>query len=151
MISSNIATVTVLADPVISVSPIASQTLCIGGSVSPLNFTFTGGPASSTPTNQWFTVAGTTYTPITTNGTAATYAPPSSIFNAAGTYNYAVSVTQNESGCASTYTSNAQITIVPDPTISSPTGSNYCQNAGNVIQLTVTGSSGISSPYTYQW
>ena len=151
LISSNIATVTVLADPVISVSPIASQTLCIGGSVSPLNFTFTGGPASSTPTNQWFTVAGTTYTPITTNGTAATYAPPSSIFNAAGTYNYAVSVTQNVSGCASTYSSNAQITIVPDPTISSPTGSNYCQNAGNVIQLTVTGSSGISSPYTYQW
>ena len=89
--------------------------------------------------------------PITTSGTSATYTPPSTIFNATGTYNYAVSVTQTVSGCASTYSSNAQIVIVGDPTISSPTGANYCQNAGNVIQLSVSGSSGITSPYTFQW
>jgi gliding motility-associated-like protein len=151
LISSNIATVTVLADPVISVSPIAAQTLCIGGSVSPLDFTFTGGPSTSTPSYQWYTVVGSTYTPITTNGTAATYAPPSTIFNAAGTYNYAVSVTQNVSGCASTYSSNAQISIVADPIISSPTGATYCQNSASVVALSTSASNGILSAYNYQW
>jgi gliding motility-associated-like protein len=116
-----------------------------------LDFTFTGGPSTSTPSYQWYSVVGSNNTPITTNGTSSTYSPPSSIYSTTGTYNYAVVVTQNVSGCTSTISSNAQITIVSDPTVTAPLSANYCQNAGNVVQLTVTGSFGISTPYTYQW
>lgn len=151
LISSAVGAINVLADPIITTQPTATQTICVGGSISPLSFAFSGGPSSSTPSYQWYSVAGANYTPITTNGTSATYAPPSSIYNSTGSFNYAVIITQNVSGCASTYSASAQLNIVADPTTTSPVGANYCQNAGNVVQLTVAGTAGITAPYTYQW
>jgi oligosaccharide reducing-end xylanase len=73
----------------------------------------------------------------TTNGTSATYTPPT--FTLAGTFNYAVLVTQSVSGCASTYSTNATVSVVLDPSVSAPTGASYCQNASASI-LTATGS-----------
>jgi hypothetical protein len=147
VITSNVATISVLADPTFSVQPIPTQTICEGGSVGALSATVTGG--SGTNSYQWYTVSGTNYTAITTNGTSATYTPPT--FTVAGTFNYAVLVTQSVSGCASTYSANATVSVVLDPSVTAPTGASYCQNASPVTPLTVTASVGNGSAYTYQW
>ena len=147
VITSNVATILVLADPTFSAQPTPSQTICEGGSVSGLTATISGG--SGTPSYQWYTVNGTTYTPITTNGTSASYTPPT--FTTAGTFNYALLVTQSVSGCASTYSANATVIVVADPTVTPPVGASYCQDASPVTPLTVTASNGNGSAYTYQW
>ena len=147
VITSNAATISVLADPIFSVQPTPSQTICEGGSVSGLTATISGG--SGTPSYQWYTVNGTTYTPITTNGTSASYTPPT--FTTVGTFNYALLVTQSVSGCASTYSANATVIVVADPTVTPPVGASYCQDASPVTPLTVTASNGNGSAYTYQW
>jgi gliding motility-associated-like protein len=151
LISSNVSVINVLADPVITAQPMANQSICVGGSISPLSFAFSGGPSPSVPSYQWYSFSGANYTPITTNGNSPTYSPPIAIYNTIGNYNYAVIVSQNVSGCASAYSTSAQLNIANDPIATSPTGANYCQNAGNVVQLSVLGSAGISTPYTYQW
>jgi hypothetical protein len=147
VITSNVASIAVLADPTFTVQPTLSQTICEGGSINALSVTISGG--SGTPSYQWYTVSGTNYTAITTNGTAATYTPP--IFSNALTFNYAVLVTQSVSGCMSTYSANATVNVVLDPNVSAPSGASYCQNTSPVAPLTVTASNGNGSAYTYQW
>ena len=130
---TNTVTITVIPDPVITTQPLASQTICIGGTVSPpLSVSFTGG--SGTVSYQWATVSSTgVYTQITSanGGTAATYSPT---LTTAGTYNYAVNITQSVSGCSTGYSQNAQVIVAPDPTvtISPSSATSYCQNSGNI-------------------
>ena len=147
VITSTAATISVLADPTFSVQPIPIQSICEGGSIAGLSVTISGG--SGTPTYQWYTVSGGTYSSITSNGTSATYTPPT--FTIAGTYNYAVLITQSVSGCASNYSSNATVSVVQDPSVSAPTGANYCQNASPITPLSVIATNGNGSGYTYQW
>ena len=146
---SNLAQVTISNGPSFTTPPLASQTICVGGTISPaLTVAISGG--SGNPLYQWYTVSGGTYTAIA-NATSISYTPP--IFNSPGSYNYAVLVNQSSGGCATGYSSNATINVVADPTLSSPgPNASYCQNAGNVIPLSVTASGGIIGvPYTYQW
>jgi gliding motility-associated-like protein len=147
LISSTVATLSVINDPTFSVQPIPTQSICEGGSIAALTTTLTGG--SGTPTYQWYTVNSGTYSAITTNGTSVTYTPPT--FTTAGTFNYALLITQSVSGCASTYSANAEVIVVGDPTVSSPIGASYCQNASPVTALSVSAANGINSNYSYQW
>ena len=147
VITSSVATISILADPTFSVQPIPTQSICQGGSISALTTTLVGG--SGTPTYQWYSVNGPTYSAITPNGTSSTYTPPT--FSTVGTYNYAVLVTQSVSGCASTYSTNAVVDVVADPTVSAPLAANYCQSASPVVPLSVTASGGINTNYSYQW
>ena len=145
---SNLATVTISNGPSITTPPLATQTICVGGTISPaLTVSISGG--SGNPLYQWYTVSGTTYLPIT-NATTASYTPP--VFNTAGNYNYAVLVNQSSGGCSTGYSSNATVVVVADPTLSAPaTPTSYCQNAGNVTALSVTASGGNNTAYSYQW
>jgi len=145
-ITSNISTIQVLQDPVITIQPTASQAICIGGDTAPLSFTFSGG--SGTPTYQWFSVSGNNYIPIS-GAINATYSPAA--FYTPGTYDFAVQVTQSTSGCQSNYSSNAQITVVGDPILTAPLNTYYCQFSSTVSPLSVTATGGINTNYLYQW
>ncbi|NDA97776.1 MAG: hypothetical protein EBY31_01015, partial [Flavobacteriia bacterium] len=134
IITSNVAAISVLVDPIFSVQPLNTQSICQGGIIAPLSFTLSGG--SGTPSYQWYTVAGGTYNLITTNSTSSTYTPP--IFNTIGTYNFAVQITQNISGCISAYSTNAQVVVVSDPIVTAPLGASYCQNSATVVPLSVS-------------
>ncbi len=147
VITSNAATISVLADPTFSVQPIQSQTICQGGSLAnPLTVVVIGGSGNST--YQWYTVNGTTYNSIA-NSNSANYNP--SIYSTVGNFTYAVSVTQTVSGCASTYSTNAEVIVAADPTVSITSGANYCQNASTITPLTVSATNGNGSAFTYQW
>lgn len=144
---SNVVMITVINDPIFTTPPLAAQTICVGGSIGALTFSFSGGTGVST--YQWYTVSGATYTQIV-NATSNSYTPP--VFNTPGNFNYAVIVNQNVSGCSSGYSPNAQVTVVPDPSVTNPSGASYCQNSATVVPLSVSASNGIAGlGYSYQW
>ncbi len=146
-IASAIATVNVNTVQSISLQPIASQTICVGGSISPaLTVNYTDG--AGTATYQWYSVVGATNTLIA-GATAASYTPP--VFATAGTFNYIVRVTLNGNGCGFVQSTNAQIIVVADPTVSAPVAATYCQNATPVTPLSVNPTGGIATAYSYQW
>ena len=78
-LTSDVATVQVVADPVITSQPVTSQILCQGATPTNLTATIDGG-IGSTATYQWFknttTNSNSGGTQITPNGTDATYTPP---------------------------------------------------------------------------
>ena len=141
------ATVNVVGLPVIVNQPIPTQTICVGGSISPaFSVTYSGG--TGTATYQWYSVVGATNTLIA-GATLATYTPPT--FTTAGTFTYIVRVTLSGSGCSFVQSQQAQVIVLADPTVSTPAGASYCQNATPVTPLSVTASGGITAAYTYQW
>ena len=137
-ITTAVATINVVASPTVTAP--TSQTICTGGSPTALTVSASGG-INSSYSYQWYNTAGSILT-----ATSASYTPPSS----AGTYYCVVSILPTSTGC-STNSTNATITIEPDPTVSAPQSANYCQNAGTVTALSVTATGGISSTYVYQW
>jgi len=137
-VSSAIAAINVVADPIVSAP--ASQSICTGGTITPISVTASGG-VSSTYNYLWYDASG----PIS-GATTASYTPPSST----GTYYCVVTNSPTTSGC-STNSANATVTVVANPTASAPLTASYCQNASTVASLSVTASGGISSSYSYQW
>ena len=145
-VNSNTANVVLINDPIFAQAPAANQSVCVGGAVGALTFTMTGG--SGTNTYQWYAVNGSTYTTIL-GANSTSYTPPT--FTLAGTYGYAVAVTQSMNGCATGYSSTANINVVADPVVSTPTGAAYCASATNASALSVVATGGINNAYTYQW
>jgi hypothetical protein len=144
--TSNVATISLINDPIFTTPPTASQSICAGGSIPALTFNSSGG--SGTASYQWYAVNGSTYTTIL-GATNPSYTPP--VFNLTGTYAYSVAITQTAAGCASGFSPLANITVVADPNVSSPSAANYCQGGAVSNPLTVTATGGINSGYTYQW
>ena len=144
--TSNLATITFINDPIFNVPPTANQSVCVGGSIPALTFVSNGG--SGTPSYQWYAVNGSTYTTIL-GATNPSYTPPT--FSITGTYAYAVAISQTTAGCASGYSPLANVTVVADPNVSSPSAANYCQGGAVSNPLSVTATGGINSGYSYQW
>ena len=143
-ITSTVATAIVVADPVISAQPIASQSICVGGTISTaLTASATGG--TGTTSYQWSNASG----PIS-GATNQTYLPPS--FATVGQYSYSVTITLSGSGCNALTTQNALIDVVADPIVSTqPISASYCQNGSPVASLTISATGGVNSNYIYQW
>ena len=147
-LSSNVAQVQVVADPVIASQPVTSQIICQNATPTNLTATISGG-IGTTATYQWFsntTDSNTGGTLITTNGTVATYTPATATV---GTTYYYVEISQSASGCKAV-SATATVQIVAPPTISTqPLNAAACQG-GTTPDLTValTGSTGTLS---YQW
>lgn len=146
-ITSSISAVTLNPDPSITTQPITSQTICVGGSITPaLTTTLTGG--SGTASYQWYTSAVAPANVIA-GATTLTYTPPT--FTTAGTYNYLLQITYGGNGCDVIVTQPATIVVVPDPVVDTqPAGASYCQGAGGITPLSVAVSGG-SGTFAYQW
>jgi hypothetical protein len=72
-VSSNVATVNIIADPIITTQPTPLQTLCVGGIPSSLTTAYSGG--TGTASYQWFsnTTNTTTGGTLIAGATTATY------------------------------------------------------------------------------
>ncbi|MEI6765836.1 MAG: T9SS type A sorting domain-containing protein [Bacteroidota bacterium] len=146
--SSNSATVTVVADPVISTQPAVSQTVCVGGSPS-LSVAATGG--TGTFGYQWYsnTLNNNTTGSSLGSGNGAqtdTYSPVTSI---TGTKYYYCMITQTGSGCAVT-SNTGSVTVVADPSISTHPVSPADICTGGTAGMSVTAANGVA-PLSYQW
>jgi hypothetical protein len=142
-ITSSVASITVNPDPTITVQPLPSQLICVGGTISPaLGVTYSGGVG--TASYQW-QAGGVNIS----GATSSTFTPTN--FTSTGTNTYTVVITLSGSGCNVMTSQNAQVEVIPDPTISlQPIGSSYCQNAAPVSALSVSATGGTGS-FSYQW
>jgi hypothetical protein len=148
------ALLTVVADPAISVQPVAGS-ICVGGTYAP-TVTATGGTPSLTyqwqysPDNITFsnvtngTPAGSTYTNPTSNNTFSVAG-----ISAAGTYYYRCQASAAGNGCGTATSTAAALTVSADPSITAQSMSNgtICLGGTSTASVTVSGGSGT----TYQW
>ena len=144
--TSQVANVNIINDPIFTQVPPANQTVCIGGTTPALTISTSGG--SGIASYQWYLVNGNTYTTIL-GATSPSYTPPT--FNLAGNYAYSVGMTQTLAGCGTGFSAVANVSVVADPTVSTPTGASYCQGGAASAPLTVIATGGINAGYTYQW
>ncbi|WP_291130980.1 PKD-like domain-containing protein [Flavobacterium sp. UBA7682] len=148
-ITSNSAVITINSLPIIDVQPLNTQSICVGGSITALQVSYTGGVG--TPTYQWYsnTVNTTTGgTPVGTN--SSSYAPP--VFSATGSFYYYVTISLNGAGCGIITSDVAEVIVVNDPIVNvQPIAvQTLCQN-GPATALSISVSGGIGINYTYQW
>jgi gliding motility-associated-like protein len=145
-VTSNVVSVIVNPDPTITIPPLATQTICVGGSIpTPLTVAYTNG--TGTPTYQWYLV-GTTNQPVS-GATSVNFTPTS--FTTTGIYEYYVDITLSGSGCNVMSSAIAQINVIPDPIVNTqPISTSYCQNSPSITPLFVAASGGTGT-YTFQW
>lgn len=148
-LTSQIATITVVAPPSITTQPTLNNTVCVGATVEPLSVIVSGG--TGTVSYQWYsnTTATTTGGTAISGATSATYTPPT--FTVAGTYYYYVVASASGNGCGQTASQPVTVTVIPDPVITTQPAATQtlCQGATPEI-LTVTASGG-SGSFSYQW
>jgi gliding motility-associated-like protein len=151
LITSNTAAITIAPLPTIATQPTATQSICVGGSITQLSVAFAGGVG--TASYQWY--KNTTNT--TTGGTSipgaisANYTPPASDFTTAGSDFYYAVISLTGSGCNSITSAVAEVIVVPDPVITTPLLATQTQCQGSIattLSVTVTGGVGAIS---YQW
>ncbi len=147
-------TVTVVADPSVSVPAYTNSTICVGGS-SNASVSVNGG--TGTISYQWQYYNGGTWGNVA-NGlpAGATYSNQTSStmtingISSAGGYQYRCIVSATGSGCNSTTSSPATLTVVADPTVTPAalTATTIC--AGGTSDASVTASNGTGT-ISYQW
>ncbi len=139
---SDIATVTVYADPAFTVQA-AGFTECVGGTQA-VSVIATGGIPPLT--YQWQSSADNVTFANISGATSTTYTPPSTT---AGTTYFRAIVTPGPGGCSPLTSATAPVVIVADPAITvQPSNITECVAAG--LQLGVTATGGVP-PLTYQW
>ena len=146
---SNTATVTVAAPPTINPQPTPLQSICVGGSSAPLSVNYTGG--AGTASYQWYSNVSNSNTGGTPIGgaTSATYIPPT--FSVAGQFYYYVTITLSGNNCGFALSNVAEVNVVADPTVSSPSilTQTVCQGS-TPTPISITAAGGAGS-YIYQW
>jgi gliding motility-associated-like protein len=128
------ATIHVINDPVVSISPFTSDSLCVGGTAQCLQAIVSGGIG----TNSYLWNPG--------GAIDQTFCPPS---DSAGTFNYSVIVTQTGIGCGSLPSNIVPIYIVPDPIVTILGEIEVCDGAEVPLTSTVTGGIGTVNNYTW--
>jgi gliding motility-associated-like protein len=147
-ILSNFAILRVNQQTTIATQPMASQTLCVGGTTT---LSVVPGFGAGTPTYQWYyngsTNSNTGGVAVGTNNNS--YTPPS--FATAGTNYYYVTIQYSGNGCNLVTSSVAQIIVVPDPTITTqPIASQVICKDALPLRVVVTGGY-VNGSYLYQW
>ncbi|MDD4968290.1 MAG: PKD domain-containing protein [Paludibacter sp.] len=149
-LTTNVAAITVSAEPVITIQPKPVQTVCMGGTIpAALSVSYTGGAGS--PSYQWYSNLANTNsggTPIT-GATNSTYTPP--VFNAVGTFYYYAEVKFTGSNCNMVASDTARINVVALPVITGEpvvTQTLCLSSVPADLTVAVNGGAGL---FSYQW
>ncbi|WP_299547630.1 PKD domain-containing protein [Seonamhaeicola sp.] len=150
-IVSDVARVEIVDGIRIDTNPLATQSICVGGSTNPdLEVTHSGG--TGTVTYQWYsnTVNSNTGGTLIPGATAISYGPPA--FTVPGNYFYYVEISVSGSGCSAITSEVAEVVVVDDPIITSQPiiSQTLCQGVAPQ-DLEVTASGGLGTNYNYQW
>ena len=147
-ITSSKATVTVYPLPTIDVQPLATQNICVGGTIPALTVSYKDGVG--TPTYQWYSnTTNSTSGGTAVGGNSSSYTPP--VFTTVGTFYYYVVVSLGGNGCGKVTSNPSEIIVVGDPIITSQPlpSQTLCQGSAPTA-LSVVASGGIGA-YSYQW
>ena len=147
-ITSNLAQIDVVADPVITAQPLATQTVCQNSSATTLSVVASGG-IGTTYTYQWYssTVNSTASGTVLAGETNSTYSPPTIT---AGTLYYYCMITQLTGAGCNVTSAVAAVTVNLAPAVGNqPLSSTLCLGA-TPTTLSLTYVNGAGTP-NYQW
>jgi gliding motility-associated-like protein len=146
-ITSDVAAVIVVDDPVITSQPITPQELCQNTTAQILDVTATGG-VGTVYNYQWYsnTANNNTGGTLITGATNSTFMPPTATV---GNIYYYCIITQTSSGCSVT-SNTALVTINLAPTFTAQPISETICFGDTLNTLSVTYSNGVGTP-AYQW
>ena len=149
-LTSNSATIVVNALPTISIQPVSTQSICVGGSIgTALNVGYTGG--TGTASYQWYSnTSNVSYGGTAISGaTASTFMPPA--FNSTGSFYYYAVVSLSGSNCGVATSDPAEIVVVADPVVNAQplATQTLCQSSAPAT-LTIGATGGLGT-YNYQW
>ena len=148
-IKSSTASVTV--EPGIQIDPPRPlESICVGGTASAMDVTYTGG--TGTPTYQWYesTTGLNSGGNLISGAIGASYTPPA--YTSIGIYYYYVEVSLSGNGCDAVNSEVYEVAIVADPVIDTQPKDlqEICQGS-TPTDLEVITSGGVGIVYTYQW
>lgn len=148
-LSSQVATINVLAPPQVTTQPLGTQSVCIGASVPALTIQVSG--AGGSPTYQWYANNNASSTGGTAipGANAAAFTP--AVFNTSGTFYYYAVVNFSIAGCSTVSSQSAEVVVVNDPTINVQPMvlQTLCQGAAPQ-NLEVQAAGGLGA-FSYQW
>ncbi|PQV47849.1 gliding motility-associated-like protein [Jejuia pallidilutea] len=146
-VTSEVAEISVVDDPIITTQPIISQELCQGTTPQDLEVQVTGGLGTNY-TFQWYsnTANANTGGTIIAGATNATFTPPTT---AVGTLYYYAEITQPDPGC-SVVSNVSEVIINQAPTITSQPISETICFGESFNTLSVAFANGVGTP-TFQW
>jgi PKD repeat protein len=148
-LTSAVALVKVVALPIVTTQPIATQNICVGTAIaSPLSIITNGG--LGTVSYQWFSSSSnaTTGGSSIATATGSAYTPP--LFTTPGTFYYYVVVTFSGNNCGNVISQSAVINVFADPTTTQPLATQtLCSNA-TPANLVVVAAGG-NGTFNYQW
>ncbi len=153
-LTSNTATVIVVTDPSSSTPAFTNATICVGGSS---NVSVTASNGTGTYTYQWQYFNGSTWNDVV-NGTPAgsTYTNATTVtmtiagISSAASYQYRCNVGATGTGCDVVSSAASTLTVVADPTLSTPTLTNASICIGGSTDIS-TAASGGTGTFSYQW
>ena len=148
--TSSLSEVIVNEGPSISQQPLATQTVCLDGTTTPLEVDYINGVG--TPTYQWYSSGLTCDTSDLSNPilgeTTNTFTPPSTPVSS---INYFAVLTFADGGCDPIKSACALVTVVPDPTVTieSAAPTPICID-GTISDIEVSTTGGTGS-VSYDW
>ena len=148
-ITSLTAKVTINPLPTISLQPLPTQSICVGGSIEALLVNYTGGVED--PLYQWFTnsISSNTGGTEINGATNSSYTPQ--VFTTEGNYYFYCKVTLTGNGCGFTVSNPAEVFVVSDPVVSEAPllTQTLCQGAlADSLKIKVSGGVG---NFAYKW
>ncbi|MEI7664290.1 MAG: hypothetical protein WCK34_18930, partial [Bacteroidota bacterium] len=149
------ATITVIPDPAITTQPTTPSDICVGGTTADMTIAASGGTPSLSYHWQYYNgstwnnvVNGTPAGSVYSGSTGTTFSV--SGISTAGAYQYQCVVTASGDGCNPATSNPVTVTVVPDPTLTTPVFTNniICIGGSTNVSSTISGGTGIP---TYQW
>lgn len=147
---STAASITINALPTVSLDPLSTQRLCVGGTI-PTSLQVGYQDGVGVDSYQWYSSSSTDTSHGTSidGATASTYTPH--VFTVPGKYYYFAVVTLDGIGCGYTKSAAAEIVVVADPIVTNqPIASQTLCQGATAESLKVQVSGGIGE-YAYQW
>ncbi len=154
-LTSNTATLTVLADPIFTSQPSSPAGICVGGTTTGMTVAATGGTPSLF--YQWQYYNGTSFVNVSAGTpTGSTYTGATgTTFSVAGTtlagnYQYQCVITASGSGCITNISNPVTVSVIAEPTITVQPATSTTICSGTTTTLSVTATGGTPS-LNYQW
>ena len=131
-------------------NPQVTQTICVGGTIDPLEVDYNGG--AGTPKYEWYinTANSNSGGKLISSATSLDYTPPT--FTTVGKYYYYVVISLSSSGCGTATSQPAEVIVVDNISISKQPrlAQTLCRDASS-HELNVSASGGVATSYQYQW
>jgi gliding motility-associated-like protein len=131
-------------------NPEPTQTICVGGEISPLVVDYNGG--AGTPKYEWYsnTMPSNSGGTLIAGATTLQFTPPA--FNTPGKYYYYAVISLSSSGCGTTTSNPAEVIVLDNIKVTKQpiVTQTLCRDA-TPTTLNVVVSGGATGEYSYQW